>query len=48
MIRVELGRVPWPWTTYARWAAVDVLASLILGTGVALWRHPARLQDGAT
>ena len=48
VIRVELGRVPWPWTTYARWAAVVVLASLILGTGVTLWRRPARLQDGAT
>lgn len=38
VIRVQLGRVPVAATVYARWGALAVLACLIGGTGMFLWR----------
>ena len=40
-IALELGSLPVPWTTYARWGAVAGLAILLLGTS-AIMRHLAR------
>lgn len=42
VISAELGGAPVPWSVYARWAAVLVLAGLMLGTGVTLRRSAAR------
>jgi hypothetical protein len=42
VIRVQLGHVPVPWSVYARWGALVVLAGLIAGTAVALRRSRRR------
>jgi hypothetical protein len=39
VIHVALGRLPLPWMTYARWAAVATMASLIGGAGIIAIRH---------
>ncbi len=38
VVRVQLGKVPLPWTAYARWAALFVLAALIAGTAIVVRR----------
>ena len=51
VIRVQLGNVALPWTVYARWAALFVLAGLIAGTAIVLRRHrrsPAAATDDPT
>lgn len=39
VIRLQLGAVPVPWMTYARWGAVIVLGVLIAGTGAIVFRR---------
>lgn len=47
VIRVQLGHVALPWTVYARWAALFLLAGLIAGTAIVL-RRPRRSPPAAT
>jgi hypothetical protein len=37
-VRVQLGRLPVPWTTYARWSALVLLVGLVAGTAILLRR----------
>lgn len=39
VVRVELGKLPVPWTAYGRWGALLVLVGLIAGTGILLVRR---------
>lgn len=39
VVRLELGDLPIPWMTYARWLALLVVAALIGGTSAVLWRR---------
>jgi hypothetical protein len=51
VIRVQLGNAPLPWTVYARWAALFVLAGLIAGAAIVLQRTrrgPPAASDDAT
>jgi hypothetical protein len=44
VLKVELGRLPLPWMTYSKWAALVILAVLIAGTS---WLHFARRRRAA-
>jgi hypothetical protein len=38
-IRVQLGNVPWPWSVYARWVALFLLAGLVTGVALVMRRQ---------
>jgi hypothetical protein len=44
ILRVELGRLPLPWMTYSKWAAVAILLVIIVATS---WLHFARRRAEA-
>ncbi len=45
VLRVELGRMPLPWMTYSKWAAVVILLAVIAATS---WLHFARRRAAAS
>ena len=42
VLQVELGRLPLPWMTYGKWAAVAIMLVLIAGAGWLHFRHGNR------
>ncbi len=44
MLRVDLGRMPLPWMTYSKWAAVAILLAIMAATS---WLHFARRRAAA-
>lgn len=48
VLRVELGQLPVPWTTYGRWAALVLLAGSVAGTAAVLARRNRVRRAAAT
>ena len=46
LLHVTVGRVPVPWTTYARWAAVGTLIAAVAGAAVTVARRNGRPRGG--
>jgi hypothetical protein len=45
VLRVELGRLPLPWMSYSKWAAVAILLVIVAATS---WLHFVRSRDAAS